>query len=301
MARTLLQHFGSPGADSDAGSHADDREPARADLHVHSQWSWDALQGSMEKTCARAVELGMRSVAFTEHSDFTPVAAGARLDVAGYLECLTRCRVRFPGLTIWSGVELGEPHRFPEEATAVLGQGTFDLVLGSLHCVEIQGRLVDCSALASNPELDPGSVMRNYFREMLGLLATPVEFQVLAHLEYPKRYWPAGHPEYRSQDYRAEIEAVLEAAARRGVALEINTTRGTDEARGLCPGPEVVRWWRQAGGRAVAIGSDAHQPEALGAGLDVAQEVALAAGFSASPVLTVSKPGSPLAELLTPG
>ncbi|MHB1639086.1 MAG: histidinol-phosphatase HisJ family protein [Candidatus Dormibacteria bacterium] len=278
-----------------------DPEPARADLHVHSQWSWDALDGSMDRTCARAVELGVRAVAFTEHADFTPVAAGARLDVAGYMECLTRCRVRFPGLAIWSGVELGEPHRFAVEAAAVLRQGTFDLVLGSLHCVENQGQLLDCSELGGDRGLDPGSVMRNYFQELLGLLAAPVEFQVLAHLEYPKRYWPAGYPAYRSEDYRAEIEAILEAAVRRGVALELNTTRGMDEARGLCPGPEVVRWWRQAGGRAVAIGSDAHQPETLGCGLAVAQEVARAAGFGATSVLNISGPNSPLAELLTPG
>jgi histidinol phosphatase-like PHP family hydrolase len=41
------------------------------DIHVHSQWSWDALAGSMERTCLRAVELGLPSVAFTEHADLT--------------------------------------------------------------------------------------------------------------------------------------------------------------------------------------------------------------------------------------
>ena len=43
-----------------------------ADSHVHSQWSWDALAGSMEGTCRRAVEIGLPAVAFTEHADFTP-------------------------------------------------------------------------------------------------------------------------------------------------------------------------------------------------------------------------------------
>ncbi|MFC7757916.1 hypothetical protein ACFQY4_07665 [Catellatospora bangladeshensis] len=33
--------------------------------HVHSEWSWDAYVGSMERTCARAVELGLPAVAFT--------------------------------------------------------------------------------------------------------------------------------------------------------------------------------------------------------------------------------------------
>ena len=48
-----------------------------ADGHVHSEWSWDADLGSMEATtCARAVELGLPAVAFTEHVDCTPFRAG---------------------------------------------------------------------------------------------------------------------------------------------------------------------------------------------------------------------------------
>jgi hypothetical protein len=100
------------------------------DGHVHSEWSWDAAKGSMERTCARAVEIGLPSIAFTEHADFTPwtvladkvpprlradvspdgVLVPPVLDLEGYLECLHQCRDRFPDLRILSGVELSEPH-----------------------------------------------------------------------------------------------------------------------------------------------------------------------------------------------
>ena len=43
-----------------------------ADSHVHTQWSWDAVAGSMEDTCQRAAAIGLPAVAFTEHADFTP-------------------------------------------------------------------------------------------------------------------------------------------------------------------------------------------------------------------------------------
>ncbi|MEU8278489.1 PHP domain-containing protein [Microbispora bryophytorum] len=42
-----------------------------ADSHVHSEWSWDAPLGSMERTCEKAVELGLPAIAFTEHVDHT--------------------------------------------------------------------------------------------------------------------------------------------------------------------------------------------------------------------------------------
>jgi len=41
------------------------------DGHVHTEWSWDATDGSMEQSCAHAVALGLPSIAFTEHGDFT--------------------------------------------------------------------------------------------------------------------------------------------------------------------------------------------------------------------------------------
>jgi hypothetical protein len=42
-----------------------------ADGHVHSEWSWDATDGSMEQTCARAVAMELPAAAFTEHADYT--------------------------------------------------------------------------------------------------------------------------------------------------------------------------------------------------------------------------------------
>ena len=42
------------------------------DNHVHTRWSWDtATTSSMQLACARAVEIGLPGLAFTEHVDFT--------------------------------------------------------------------------------------------------------------------------------------------------------------------------------------------------------------------------------------
>lgn len=90
-----------------------------ADGHVHTEWSWDAPGGSMRRTCARAVKIGLPAVAFTEHADYTPwivltddldehshlktfatpdgTLTPRALDLDGYLESLQRCREEFPG------------------------------------------------------------------------------------------------------------------------------------------------------------------------------------------------------------
>jgi histidinol-phosphatase (PHP family) len=230
----------------------------------------------MDLTCRRAVELGLPSIAFTEHADWIR-GDEAVFDAAGYFECLERCRTRYPSLRILSGVEMGEPHRFKTRAMELIGMG-FDRVLASVHCIDWKGRTADAAhAGFLTPEGAEG-MFRWYLGDVLELLRADVPFEVLAHLDYPKRYWP-DTPAYDESLFEDELRTVLREAAKRGVVLEINTTRGREPDRYLCPGPRVLRWWRDEGGRAVSFGSDAHRPDHVAAGFGLAREAAAAAGF----------------------
>jgi len=256
--------------------------PVDADLHVHSEWSWDAPHGAMAATCRQALDLDLKAVTFSEHADYSQLTQGARLDVEGYLESVERCQRQFPGLAIMTGVELGEPHRFPAEAGAVLARGSFDLVLGSVHSVIVGGNVLEVSELDADQLIGPEALVRTYCEEVIGLIEGPVPFEILTHFEYHRRFWPGRWPPYRSQDHREPIEQVLRAAAGRGLVLEFNTTRGGDPDRALCPGPEVVTWWREAGGKAISFGSDAHDPTKVAAGFGLAATLAAQAGFQPS-------------------
>jgi histidinol-phosphatase (PHP family) len=252
-----------------------------ADLHVHTQWSWDAEHGSMAESCRQAVALGLPAIAFTDHADFTDYVKerDGLLDIVGYLDCVERCRAVFPELRILSGVELGEPHRFAAEAEAILAAGPLDRVLGSVHCLQVGDELLDASTKGLFDAGRAVPLMRIYLAETLALIESRQRFDVLAHLDYPKRYWPHGEVPFREGDFEEEYRAVLVAAAGRELVLEVNTTRGADPARGLCPGPTVLGWWREAGGRAVSLGSDAHSPGKIAAGFQEASAVVEAAGF----------------------
>jgi histidinol-phosphatase (PHP family) len=263
-----------------------------ADNHVHSEWSWDTATGaSMAETCRRAVKLGLPSIAFTEHVDFTDwsgedeagedESASDRpeikwrervtpLDVSGYQASLERCRERHPDLRILSGIEAGEPHRFARSVDAVLRTGSFDRVLGSLHSVLDNGRLGYVDLLFQTaPAHD---LMRRYFAELLELVKGSDVFQVLAHCDFPRRYWPVAAGEYDEADFEEEYRIVFRALAASGRALELNT-------RTPLWSTTLMRWWYEEGGDTVSFGSDAHVPLRVGARFDLAVDIVEAAGF----------------------
>jgi len=230
----------------------------------------------MERSCERALEVGLPAIAFTEHADFALVHEGQHsVDIAGYLDAVERCRAKFKGLRILTGVELGEPHWFPRETAEVLAAAPLDQVHGSIHCIRLDGNLLDASQFRTHQGIDFPRAVREYFRETLAMVESGQPFETLAHIDYPKRYWLAGAAPYREEDYEEEIRAILSAAARTGRVLEVNTTRGDT----LCPDITVVRWWRELGGQAVSYGSDAHQPDKVGAGFELATQMVEAAGF----------------------
>jgi histidinol-phosphatase (PHP family) len=245
----------------------------------------------MERTCERARELGLRSLAFTDHAEFTvttligdpgDLPPQFRRWVRGglltpppmpldeYLECLQRCRDKFPDLHILSGVELSEPHWHAAEAASLLRRGDFGVVVCGQHTLPHgPGTWMDVAQAHRVSDL-PG-VVRQYLTEITGLIEGWDDFAALAHIDYPFRYGPGRGAGYEVAAFEDEYRSVLRTLARSGRALEINTR--------LPMHPDLVRWWHQEGGTAVSFGSDAHDPLGLARGFTEAAALAGATGF----------------------
>lgn len=274
--------------------------PLPHDGHTHTQWSWDAANGSMEGACARAIELGLPAIAFTEHVDTLRWAVPATsaeairqrglhvdadgrfqpapLDVEGYLGSIEWCRARFPDLYILTGAELGEPHWFPDETRALLARGAFERILGSVHSIEFDGRpwaTDDLLGDSAPEEARPHDVVRRYLEEVLALLTADTDIAVLAHIDFPFRHWPADAGDITVAAFEEEFREVLAELASSGRALEVNTR--------VPLASDVVRWWAELGGRAVTFGSDAHEPTAVGNGFARAAAMVEAHGFGPGP------------------
>jgi histidinol-phosphatase (PHP family) len=241
----------------------------------------------MARSCEQAIALGVPAVAFTDHLDFLQFTAEDAIaaqdldphrysrmrliDTDGYLASVEECRERYPTLRILSGAEIGEAHLFNASARAVVTKAGLDRVLGSVHAVPLDGKLTAAEDIFRLLPAD--EAMRQYFAEVVRLVEGSDLFQVLAHLDFARRSWPVTAGPYEEKAFETEYRAVLYPLAASGRTLELNTKSPLAQV-------ELLRWWRDAGGRTLSFGSDAHQPWRVGDKFRDAVAIADAAGFS---------------------
>lgn len=252
------------------------------DYHTHTTFSCDA-RDTIDAMCQQAIQLGLREIAFTEHADFEHAdSCYGYLQPAAYFEALEVVRRRYGDrLTIRAGIEVGEPHRYPEETATLLNTYPFDFVLGSLHWVDGHPTFSKQFFNGRPPEM----AWREYFEELVRMCRAG-NFDVLAHLDLPKRHDPTFQPE----PYADLIRSALQSLVERGIGIEINCSGLRYPVREPLPGPAVLRWYRELEGEILTIGTDAHSVSHLGQGLAHGLEMAHTAGFEAITLFRERRP-----------
>lgn len=220
------------------------------DSHVHSSFSPDSRLSPQE------LIQDERPMIITDHYDLherlgSPFIFDTDAYFASWLP------VRSERLLV--GIELG----LRKDALAYdVADKPFDFVLGSVHAPfdrDDAYEFVDHALLNTFDEI---SFQRYYFEHVLRSIQARPEIDALAHLDYPMRYFQHFRREVLIDDCHDLITQVMQELVRSDIALELNTARATAQ-------PFYEEWrrlfdmYKQAGGRFVTIGSDAHRPISL--------------------------------------
>jgi histidinol-phosphatase (PHP family) len=247
----------------------------KTDFHLHTTLSNDA-KGKVEDMVQRAIDLGLDTIAITDHADFNPLDPTAKFYVAekAWQQTLN-ARERFGDrIAIRHGVELGEPHLFPDDVRPIMSY-PLDIVIGSIHFMHSYGVHSDLFDVYK-----PADGIRMFFDFTLNM-AKKADIDVLAHLDYFDRYTTQrNYPQYRPEDFKEQIQAILQTIIDRNIALELNVSGFRSKADRSFPHPEVLRWYRQMGGKLLSISSDSHQPDQMGLNFDRAAKMLLDLGFT---------------------
>ena len=212
----------------------------RCDLHVHTDYSFDA-NVTMEQYARRAVELGLDAICFTDHIDINNhrnTFRGFRFDER--LNEFLRVKKQFEGrILLLQGYEVGEPHLHPAE-TAFLRSLQPDLIIGSVHDAAVLDGITDRR-----------SYERAYDRCVRDMVSDG-DFDVLGHVDVLRKW---------HDDYEEDFEYVcgtLAKCAERGIVPEVNTSSMRRVGVPPMPTMEAVARYVSCGGKYVAVNSDAH-------------------------------------------
>ena len=224
--------------------------------------------------CARAVELGISEIAFSEHLVYNPAdICYGTFDLDSYRSEIDAARSKFD-LKILTGIEFCDPHVFPDRLAECRTLG-LDLIIGSVHWVGDAMISVDSFA-----GLDVMETYHQYFDEVLKAVQTG-GFDILAHFDLVKRFGVRYAP-FRVESFREQIKAILEVMIERRIALELNTSGLRQPCAEMFPSRETLELYRSLGGRLITIGSDAHRVEQLGYGLKEGMALLRGVGLTTS-------------------
>ncbi len=260
------------------------------DLHVHTRNSPDG-SGTVREYIARAETIGLAIFGITDHVEmnrfFAPehyalpprddweieTSYGEKCWEASLSEITAS---RSSGKTrVLCGMEMGQPNADFSLCESVIRDVRLDYVIASLHELSDQP---DFYGLHYDT-ISVSALLRQYFEELESICRWG-KFDILAHMTYPFRYIP--REKIAALDrapLEAQIRACLQELIRNDCALEVNTS-GLRQVYGkTLPTLDILRLYRELGGTYITLGSDAHTPNDLAAGISEGLALVKAAGF----------------------
>ena len=238
------------------------------DLHVHTEFSCDS-EAKMEQYAEAALTKGITTLCFTDHVDLNPNDYGYNYFAPDrYFENYWKVRDKYEGrVKLLSGIEFGEPHLYADRLKE-LSAYPYDYIIGSIHWI---GDMFPCQKVRE--QYSAKEFYTLYWEEVLKTVKQG-GFDALGHIDFPKRYY--GEIYYEEAKLREIFKYLLD----KDMVIEINTSSLRKGHNETMPGDELLALYKDCGGRYVAVGSDAHEVQDVGADGDSARELLCKYGLS---------------------
>lgn len=247
---------------------------ALSDLHTHSSFSFDAEYAPI-RMVEGAVKRGLREFCLTDHLDFDrPMTEWNIPDFAAREGQLFVLDGAFPGIRIGRGAEVSMAGRdCARRAEELLSGLELDFVIGSVHT--IRGANVWEDAFYEG--WSRRDIYRIYLEQIIRSLECFPTLDVLGHYDFVAHYAPYADRSFFYEDAPDLFDEIFRWLLVHGKTLEINSSSWEgDSPWGL----DILCRFREMGGHFVTLGSDAHNPERVGARLEEAAALAEAAGLA---------------------
>ncbi|MBQ9151998.1 MAG: histidinol-phosphatase HisJ family protein [Clostridia bacterium] len=258
------------------------------DYHTHTHYSFDGDPAAThDAMCRRALEVGLTDIAFTDHCDINAEVEGLYdrpYDADRAFSSMMEVKEKYKGrLNVVCGLELGNATQYPAEAAAVLAAHPYEFVIGSLHNLHD----VPDFCLMNYGHMSNG-LIQQLFNRMLDETLDMIRFPgitTLGHLTYMHRYITLAGKTLDFKPYYGKIEHIYRELMARDIALELNVSTLWKGLGISMPTMELLKLYKDCGGKLITIGTDAHAPVNLGKAIRKGYAILETVGFHE--VLTV--------------
>ena len=260
-----------------------------ADYHVHTEFSDDS-EYEMEEVVIDAIASGLDEICFTDHVDYgvkldhgqpgtTPRCDENGLPIYNvdyplYFEKISFLQEKYRDqIIIKKGLEFGLEMCHLDEYERLYETWPMDFIIHSNHQVnDIEIFLPEFFEGKSQKEYN-----RIYYEELLNTAIHYKHYSVLGHIDAFNRYDPQGPCPL--EDFSDIVYEILNVAIRDDKGIELNTSNVRYGLKSLTPCIEILKMYKDLGGKIITIGSDSHRKEHLGFNIRKSQTILKDLGF----------------------
>ena len=262
------------------------------DMHMHSRFSFDAEKDfSPEAVCRAAIEKGITDIAITDHFEanyktaLDELLSNSVYDHAGaYAEIMAAKEKYKDKVNLIYGIEIGQANQTPKEAIALLNAHDFEFVIGSIHNLRGMGDFYFMD-LSDTPEETIGTWLNTYFDELCEVVDVMPRVDTIAHITYLIRYLAFAKRQFDVKPYYDKMAHFFGKIIARDIALEVNTSTLWKGLGFPMPDADILKLYRECGGKLITVGSDSHGPANLAGCVPETFDILKSCGFDS--VLTV--------------
>lgn len=248
------------------------------DFHVHSDYSMDSKY-LMEEMVLSAIEKNIKSICFTDHIEFD--VTSDNIDIVfrtkDYFKKAKQAKYRYiEHIEVLAGVEIGMQHHLGERYENFLKNKPFDFVILSLHTIE--GKDINDNRFTYDKE--PINALIQYYDYLYRCIENFNDYDVIGHIDYIDRYFEDFSLIPDFEEYKPYVEKILKKVIENDKGIEINTGGIKHGLDYFHPKVEILKLYKELGGKIISFGSDAHSPDAIGYGYREAEKLLRGLGYS---------------------
>ena len=228
----------------------------------------------MEAYVQQAIAQGLDEIGFADHAPahpgYDPAHRMTLSQFPEYVQDIWRLRNAYPDMPIRLGIETDFYPGFESFLERLLHDFPVEYVIGSVHFIDRYS--IFSEANLPSREEEQQVILRYFMTIRQGIQSGLID--IVGHMDLVKWMLPYAHDKI----YAAGID-VLHAIADKGLTLELNTSGLRKHPADFYPCEDLLRMACSLD-IPVCLGSDAHQPQEVGADFDRAMALLKKTGYS---------------------